>query len=218
MFIRMMLFIIITAIAVISLIFDIVRNQTLFFYSIIVLIYYVYPFMRFIFIKLHCYLMIKNICDENEYNIKAKLIDFIFPSKKNTAPDMAIKIDDTIYAIRILGYFRRPMKYIFFSKNSYVVQKMTYLFFRGLSSSGILAVADLSGNMHNKYILDMDLDVVRNYFDEDLKIKQIMLFCPKFTVCEKFADFKYEKLYDKNDVYNYTIYNIDSFIAHICPK
>ena len=221
----MKLFLILTAIAVVSLFFQSMR-WILFFYVPIVVLNYVYPRVRFLIVKMYYYKKIKMICAINRYKMKATLKDFIFPQKDSNTPDMSIKIDNHIYAIKVLGYYRLPSKYVFLSNNSYSVHKINVLLSRGAVRGGIedhkkipVATFEFTENMKYKSLPNMDTEAVLNIFgNKEYEVVPIVLFCPRFVICQKITESKTEPLYDGNEVYNYQVYNVKEFMRQILKK
>ena len=220
----MKLFLILTAIAAVSLFFQNMR-WILFFYVPIIVLNYIYPRVRFLIIKMYYYKKIKMACAVNRYTMKSTLKEFIFPQKDSNKPDMSIKIDNRIYAIKVLGYYRQPSKYIFLNNNSYSVHKTNALLSRrailgGMEDHKKIPVAIFEFT-HNKYksLPDMDTETVLNIFGKkECEVVPIILFCPRFAICQKMTEAKTEPLYDGNDVYNYQVYNVKEFMKQILKK
>ena len=223
----MKLFLILTAIAAVSLFFQNMR-WILFFYVPIVVLNYIYPRVRFLIIKIYYYKKIKMACLINQYAMKSTLKSFIFPEKDSNKPDMSIKIDNRIYAIKVLGYYRRPAKYVFLSNNSYSVHKINVLLSRRAILGGMedhkkipVATFEFTENMQYKSLPDMDTEAVMNIFgniNNECEVVPIILFCPKFVICQKVTESKTEPLYDGNEVYNYQVYNVKEFMRQILKK
>ena len=136
-----------------------------------IVIAYVVPFITTLIQKLLYYVKIAIICRKYKYKMVSPLLKWLFSSVSNADPEMFIKTDKAVFSIKNYGFYKKPNQYIFFDKYNIEIHvvRMLPVLFMWLGYSVIKNIR-ISGINYNN---------ADNYFNDDLPVFNIMLFCPR---------------------------------------